>query len=84
VAALEAGCVAVLLCNSPADEQATALEALVYAMDQGRLSRKRVDDALRRQQEAKARLATVPRAPALDVVGCDAHRAVAEEMSGWL
>jgi beta-N-acetylhexosaminidase len=84
VAAIEAGCDAVLLCNSTADEQATALEALVYAMEQGRLTRKRVDDALRRQQEAKARLATVPRAPALDVVGCDAHRAVAEEMSGWL
>jgi beta-N-acetylhexosaminidase len=85
VGAVEAGCDMVLLCNSTADEQARALEALIRAAESGRLTRARLDDALARQDEAKSRVcrpADRP-PPALDCVGALAHRAVADEMAAW-
>ena len=85
VGAIQAGCDVALLCNSTADEQAAALEAVIHALENGRLTVGRVEDAMRRQLEIKARFAAPPvMDDALAVVGCDAHRAVAREMAGWL
>jgi len=84
VRSIEAGCDVVLLCNSTVDEQVTALEALIRAAEYGRLTQKRIDDALARQKHAKERLAPMPRpAVGLDVIGCAAHQAVAREMAAW-
>jgi beta-N-acetylhexosaminidase len=86
IEAIAAGCDVVLLCNSTADEQATALEAMIRAVEDGRVSRPRVEDAMRRQHDVKARFPMAPSddAAALDVVGCDAHRRVARDMARWL
>lgn len=85
VEAIVAGCDAVLLCNSTADEQAAALEGLIRAAETGRLTATRIDDAFSRQQRMKARFLTGrrPPRPGLDVVGAMAHRVVAEEMAQW-
>jgi beta-N-acetylhexosaminidase len=84
VQAVEAGCDVVLLCNSTAEEQVAALEALIRAAESGRLSQKRLDDAFARQRRVKEHFASVKTAtPALDVVGCTSHQAVAEEMAAW-
>ena len=85
VGALAAGCDAVLLCNSTIDEQVDAIEAIIRAAESGQLSTKRLDDALARQKRVKERfLAAAARRPGgLDVVGSEAHRAVAQEMEAW-
>jgi beta-N-acetylhexosaminidase len=83
VAAVAAGCDVVLLCNSTADEQWAAIESLIRAFESGAIPRKRMDDAWRRQRQVKERFARPGRAPALDCIGSDAHRAVAEEMAAW-
>lgn len=89
VRALAAGCDAVLLCNSTLDEQVSALEAVIHAVEQGRLSLARVEDALARQRRVKERFAAVL-APApssatdASVVGRDAHQAIAERMAAFL
>ena len=46
VAAMQAGCDIVLLCNSTQDEQWPAIEALIRAVEPGEISQKRIDDAL--------------------------------------
>ena len=101
VQAILAGCDGVLICRALSDDrghdievQAAALEALVYAVEDGTIPYKRVEDALARQRRAKERfLAGVGRgiAPAgrkgarrTDVVSCDAHRRIAEEMARFL
>ena len=64
-----------------------ALEALVHAVEDGRIPYKRLEDALTRQRRAKERFlaARVPPArrpkPRVHVVGCDAHRRIADEMA---
>jgi beta-N-acetylhexosaminidase len=87
VAAVGAGCDVVLMCNSTADEQAGAFEAVIHAAEDGLLAPKRIDDAMDRQRRSKQ--AMIRPAPAaahqpLDVIGCAAHLAVAREMAGWL
>jgi len=85
VAAIEAGCDMVLLCNSTPAEQAEALEALIHAAESGRLSRQRLDDAFARQRETKARFRQPDRpAVPLDRVGSPEHQALAAEMAAWL
>ena len=74
--------------------QAVALEALVHAVEDGTIPYKRLEDALARQRRAKERfLASGSRALAsagrqgplrTNVVGCDDHRRIAEEMSRFL
>ncbi|HEX6322682.1 MAG TPA: beta-N-acetylhexosaminidase [Vicinamibacterales bacterium] len=86
VAALAAGCDAVLLCDPKPGEQAGALEAVIYAVESKRLPLSRVEDALARQQRVKARFLAAGEAkpPALaDVLGCAEHQAVAEEMASF-
>jgi beta-N-acetylhexosaminidase len=91
VLAIGAGCDGVLICSGNHDLQAAALESLVHAVEEERLPFGRVEDALKRQQTAKERFLTaapVSRAgrplgsQALQrVLGCDEHRAVADEMA---
>jgi beta-N-acetylhexosaminidase len=85
VEAIAAGNDAVLLCNSTTDEQVTAIEGIIRASETGALGQKRLDDALARQRKVKERFFGDRGRPpiALDVVGCAAHQAVAEEMAAW-
>jgi hypothetical protein len=78
----------VLICSGDHETQAAALEALVHAMEDERLSVARIEDALFRQRRAKARFLAqfVSPRPSTGVVlrqvlGRDEHRAIAEEMA---
>jgi beta-N-acetylhexosaminidase len=88
--AIAAGCDGVLICSGDADLQAQTLEALVHAVESGRIPYKRLEDALTRLRRAKERFLTQPvavpaRAQALrQVLGCDAHQRVADEMARFL
>jgi beta-N-acetylhexosaminidase len=90
VQAIAAGCDGVLICSGDADVQAATLEALVHAVEDGRISFTRMEDALKRLRLAKERFLAAPvaspdRSPQLQhVVGCDAHQRIAEEMSRFL
>lgn len=91
VLAVSAGCDGVLISSGSHDLQAAALEELVHAVEDGRLPRTRLDDALKRQRRAKERfLATAaavrpPNRRALrQALGRDEHAAVAEEMRQYL
>ena len=85
VEALHAGCDAVLLCNSTPDEQVGALEAVIAALESGRVSESRLDDALLRQARVKARMGTTATASprGLDRIGCAEHELVAQAMAAW-
>ena len=89
VQAVAAGCDALLICSGDVDTQAAALEKLVYAVEQERISYKRLEDAHKRLRRAKERflgapVAVSPTARLRHVLGCDAHQQVAEEMSRYL
>jgi beta-N-acetylhexosaminidase len=91
VLAIEAGCDGVLICSADYDTQSATLEALVYAVESGRLPYARVEDALKRQQRAKERFlgAAMVSRPAKgktlrQVLGTDEHRAIADEMARFL
>ena len=101
VQAVAAGCDGVLVCRARVQDRsrdvealAAVLEALVHAVEDGRISYKRLEDALRRHRRAKERfLADMTRAhPASShpksqlsaVIGCDQHRRVADEMARYL
>jgi beta-N-acetylhexosaminidase len=85
VEAIAAGNDVVLLCNSTADEQVVAIEAVIRAAESGQLSQTRLDDALARQRRVKERFFGLSaRTPVpLAVVGCAEHQAVAQEMAAW-
>ena len=88
VQAIAAGCDALLICSGSIDTQAATLEALVHAVEDGRISYKRLEAALKRLRRAKERFLAAPvaaQAPRLQqVLGCDAHQRIAEEMSRFL
>jgi beta-N-acetylhexosaminidase len=89
VQAVMAGCDALLVCSGDAEVHAATLEALVHAVEDGRIAYKRIEDALTRLRRAKERFLAAPvgtgRAPRLQqVLGCDAHQRIAEEMSRYL
>jgi beta-N-acetylhexosaminidase len=89
VRAVVAGCDALLVCSGNVETQAATLEALVYAVEQGRISYTRLEDSQKRLRRAKERfLATLVSSgarPALrHVLGCDAHQRVADEMARYL
>lgn len=86
VAAIQAGCDAVLLCNSTQEEQWAALEAVIHAMEAGTLPVARVEDALARQWRVKTRFADTLQAPPapLSAVGLEAHQRVSDRMAAWL
>jgi beta-N-acetylhexosaminidase len=88
VQAIAAGCDGLLICAGHIDVQVAALEALVHAVEDGRIPYKRLEDALTRHRRAKERfLATAVAPGARDlrrVVGCDAHRRIADEMARFV
>lgn len=90
VQAVAAGCDAVLVCGGDVDLQARTLEALVYAVEDGRIPYARIEDAHTRLRAAKNRILAPappsdrPMAALRQVLGCDAHRRVADEMAHFL
>jgi beta-N-acetylhexosaminidase len=90
VQALSAGCDAVLICSGDVEVQAATLEALVHAVEDGRIPFKRAEDALARNRRAKERFLAAPAAAGLkpaalrQVLGSDEHRRIAEEMQRYL
>ncbi len=89
VLAIEAGCDGLLICQST-DVQvyASALEAIIHAVEDERLPFSRVENALVRQRRAKERFLAAPvasrppQAKALrDTLGRGEHRAIADEMA---
>jgi beta-N-acetylhexosaminidase len=91
VLAVEAGCDGVLLCGSDHDVQAAALEALVRAVEEGRLRLTQVEDALRRHRRAKERFlaAGIASRPAAgralrELLGRDEHRVIADQMARFV
>jgi beta-N-acetylhexosaminidase len=91
VAAIGAGCDAVLICSGDADAQAATLEALVKARESGSIPVQRLDDAFRRLRRAKERFLTRERQGAIarvralrSVIGRDEHQAIAAEMAAFL
>jgi beta-N-acetylhexosaminidase len=86
VQAIAAGCDGILICSGDIEVQAATLEALVHAVESGRISYKRLDDALTRQRRAKERFLATPVAPGASnalrhVLGRDEHRRIADEMA---
>lgn len=85
VAAVAAGCDAVLLCNHTLDAQIAAFEDLIRAAEAGTIKQTRIDDAMKRQHAVKVRMQDWARAKpvGLEVVGCMEHQMVATEMAAW-
>ncbi len=87
VRAIQAGCDAVLLCNTTPDAQWAAIEALIRAVERGHIPRTRFDDAVQRQKRVKTRfadsMAMSAKPASLDPVGRAEHLAIAAEMSAW-
>jgi len=90
VAAISAGCDAVLMCGDTQEPQMAALEALIHSLEQGTLPIKRVEDALSRHRRVKERFlaaGAAARSRPLEgralraVLGRDEHQAVAAEMA---
>jgi beta-N-acetylhexosaminidase len=88
VQAIAAGCDGLLICSGKAELHSAAFEALIHAVEDGRIPRKRVEDALARQRRAKERFLATPAsagsAQLRAVLGADEHRRVAEEMARFL
>ena len=89
VAAIAAGCDAVLMCGASQGPQAAALEALIKAVEGGTLPVKRVEDALARHRRIKERFLAPARPAPLSgsalraALGRDEHQAVAAEMARY-
>jgi beta-N-acetylhexosaminidase len=89
VAAIAAGCDAVLMCGTgktaDVELQAQALEALIHAVEDERLSTKHVEAALERNRRAKERFLREWRPPTAaqlrSVIGSEQHRAISEQMA---
>jgi beta-N-acetylhexosaminidase len=87
VAAIGAGCDAVLMCGASQEPQAAALEALIRAVEDQTLPLKRVEDALTRHRRVKERFLAPARPAPLTggalraALGRDEHQAVAAEMA---
>jgi beta-N-acetylhexosaminidase len=103
VQAIAAGCDGVLVCRAQVQDRSRdvdvhveVLEALVHAVEDGRIPYARLDDALARQRRAKERFLAAGRPgftprhpgrkapPYATVIGCDAHARIAEEMARYL
>jgi beta-N-acetylhexosaminidase len=87
LAAIAAGCDAVLMCGTDQETQVAALEAVIRGVEAGVLPLKRVEDAMARHRAVKERF-LAPAAPrplagaALRaMLGRDEHQALAAEMA---
>jgi beta-N-acetylhexosaminidase len=88
VQAIAAGCDGLLICSGDVDTQAATLEALVHAVEQDRIPFARLEDAQGRLRRAKERFLSSPVTAATtarvgQVLGCDAHQRIAEEMARY-
>ena len=88
--AVAAGCDMVLLCGTDTGRHVAALEGLIRAVEEERLPARRVEDALARQAKVKARFLShvaawrPPSSKALqEILGCDRHISIAEEMGRY-
>jgi beta-N-acetylhexosaminidase len=87
VQAIAAGCDAVLMCAPKPEEQMAALEAVIYAVEAGRLPLKRIEDAMTRHRRVKERFLAPPRpkpatgAALRAILGREEHQAVAADMA---
>lgn len=87
VAAIAAGCDAVLLCGQDQGAQIEAIEAVIHAVEDRTLPIKRVEDALLRHRRVKERFLAPPRPLPLTgvalrtLLGREEHQAVAAEMA---
>jgi beta-glucosidase-like glycosyl hydrolase len=78
------------MCQPAPEQQMAALEALVHAVEKGRIPVKRIEDALARQLRVKERFLTPPRprpatgAALRAILGRDEHKAVAAEMARFV
>jgi beta-N-acetylhexosaminidase len=87
VAAIAAGCDAVLLCGQDQGAQVAAIEAVIHAVEDRTLPLKRVEDALARHRRVKERFLAPPRPSPLTgtalrtLLGREEHQAVAAEMA---
>jgi beta-N-acetylhexosaminidase len=96
VQAIAAGCDGLLVCrpsttsaSEDAAVQASVLEALVHAIEDGRIPYKRAEDALARNRKAKERFLAAPVAPGRrsalrQVLGSEEHRRIADEMARYV
>lgn len=89
--AIRAGCDAVLVCSGDIDLQGRTLEALVRAVESGKIPATRVDDAFVRLKHAKERFLLGPRpGPTARIrelrglLGREEHQRVAAEMAAYL
>jgi hypothetical protein len=70
--------------------QAQTLEALVYAAEDGRIQIRALEDTHKRLRKTKERFLAAPvgapkrMSDLRQVLGCDAHRRVADEMARFL
>ena len=96
VQAIAAGCDGVLVCRARVQDrsgdieaQAAVLEALVHAVEDGRIPYTRLEDALSRHRRAKERFLADPgrltrrKGQPYAVLGCDEHRRIADEMARY-
>ena len=96
VQAIAAGCDGVLVCRAQstnavedAEVQVAVLEAIVHAVEDGRIPYTRAEDALARNRKAKERFLATPvspsrRAPLRQLLGNDTHRRIADEMARYV
>ena len=99
VAAIAAGCDAVLLCAGDLDRHAAVLEGLIRASESETLPLTRIEDAMTRNRRLKERMLTMgprtlsplgpewtpPTAASLrDLLGCGEHQAIAAEMGEYV
>jgi beta-N-acetylhexosaminidase len=89
VQAIAAGCDGILVCSGDVEVQAAALEALVHAVEEQKIPYKRFEDALTRLRRAKERFLGAPvasqkTARLRQVLGCDAHQRIVDEMARYL
>ncbi len=91
VAAIQAGCDAILICSGDVDLQARTLEALTRAVESGAITAARCDDAFQRLRRAKQRFLIGERpGPARrirnlrQILGREEHQVVAAEMAAFL
>ena len=88
VEAIAAGCDGLLVCSGNVEVQAVMLEALVHAVEEEKIPYKRLEDALIRLRRAKERFLAAPvtahKAVRIrQVLGCDAHQRIVDEMSRY-
>ncbi len=89
VQAIAAGCDGLLVCSGDVEVQAATLEALVHAVEDQTIPYKRLEDALTRLRRAKERFLTAPvasqkMARIRQVLGCDAHQRIVDDMARYL